>query len=614
MEDSPRSSASLVPLLPCGGAWVRGRCELHDNYDYDDQGDCLSSQAVTVCPTTAATDHGSRTQSPDAGPSIGVRTPPAAALTASRLHIAAAIATARRRAACAAASPALQDILRAERGGSCTAVSSPGVLVPIGAAAAEEALLEEELRNRAQHAAPDYRYRLWAEHTWLDSDEEDGPSGGDRPADSSGASTGAGTDSDCSSGPDTPLGPTSTAASDGAQGGALCCGAVMLLRALRQEQTGGRQHGPAPGTIPADSCGLLTGGPAAPAQVSVDFGGAVVPVPAAHLEAVASAAQTCGCCGRQLGGVAAEVAQLVQQGHAEFALVGGDCAGGTYFVSDTRTGKRVAVFKPRDEEPAMPGNPKGCTHESHLMKEGFTPGQCWRRELAGSRFDRGFAGVPETVPFAAPAAALGRGDAARGRLVLGSLQRFVTASGEAWDYLPGQYPAVAVHRIALLDLVLLNCDRHGGNMLVRLRDGTVTGLVPIDHGFLLPTSLAELDYEWHLWPQAKLPFGPEERDWAAALDPFGLAANLRSWGIDAEAADLAAAAAFGVKEGTALGLTARQLASFWRRELATAPSQLESVVTRCRTPLQWEDDGGDIDWDMFQRCIAEELAAFARSQ
>lgn len=32
-------------------------------------------------------------------------------------------------------------------------------------------------------------------------------------------------------------------------------------------------------------------------------------------------------------------------------------------------------------------------------------------------------------------------------------------------------------------------------------------LVPIDHGYVLPDSFADISFEWMFWPQASMPLG-----------------------------------------------------------------------------------------------------------
>jgi len=85
------------------------------------------------------------------------------------------------------------------------------------------------------------------------------------------------------------------------------------------------------------------------------------------------------------------------------------------------------------------------------------------------------------------------------------------------DQDPSCYAVREVHKIGILDIRLLNCDRNHENLLtvrvnepdnrVRLR------LIPIDHGLCLPEKLeiGWCDWAWASWPQAKENFDPFTR-------------------------------------------------------------------------------------------------------
>jgi hypothetical protein len=74
-----------------------------------------------------------------------------------------------------------------------------------------------------------------------------------------------------------------------------------------------------------------------------------------------------------------------------------------------------------------------------------------------------------------------------------------------------------VHKIAILDIRILNLDRNEQNILVRDREKedkktgrkiVVKTLVPIDHGLCIPDNLAVCSYDlaWLSWRQASQPF------------------------------------------------------------------------------------------------------------
>lgn len=289
--------------------------------------------------------------------------------------------------------------------------------------------------------------------------------------------------------------------------------------------------------------------------------------------------------------------------------------GGTYFLLDD-SGDKVGIFKPCDEEPLAPNNPKGWAGRAMGapgMKPSVRVGEAALREVAAYLLDHGgFAGVPPAAlvlcrhpvlnykvkmpkieslmdisamaraggdaaataglpcalsrcalsdpsPAAAAAAAAAvaeqeewashlEGPALPGGYKLGSFQAFAAHVGDANDIAPSHFSADNIHRIGILDIRLLNCDRHAGNLLVAERGtaGAVAGppdaaagataslpadalrrLVPIDHGYALPEALEEPYFEWQYWPQTSVPFSAEVREYVASLDAQADTALLR---------------------------------------------------------------------------------------
>ena len=123
---------------------------------------------------------------------------------------------------------------------------------------------------------------------------------------------------------------------------------------------------------------------------------------------------------------------------------------------------------------------------------------------------------------------------------LGSLQQYVRCGDMFEDLGASVLSDLEVQKIALLDLRLLNCDRNAANILAirkrsgsmsRSREGSLTEdvdqqdfeicfdeempaaatphggdryhLVPIDHGYSLPSKLLinEIDWAWFYYPQ-----------------------------------------------------------------------------------------------------------------
>eukprot|EP00283_Hemiselmis_rufescens_P020997 CAMPEP_0173439040 /NCGR_PEP_ID=MMETSP1357-20121228/20738_1 /TAXON_ID=77926 /ORGANISM="Hemiselmis rufescens, Strain PCC563" /LENGTH=270 /DNA_ID=CAMNT_0014404375 /DNA_START=150 /DNA_END=959 /DNA_ORIENTATION=+ len=186
---------------------------------------------------------------------------------------------------------------------------------------------------------------------------------------------------------------------------------------------------------------------------------------------------------------------------------------GVWFISSSSAADAPApaegVFKPSSAE-----------HVPPEMAACFAPGRNMYRERAAHIVSRALGGgVPETV-----IATVRHGDLPGGGGE-GSLQRF-SPGEDMGDLGPEGLREEEVQRLALLDLLLLNCDRHEGNVLVTPQGG----LVPIDHGLCLPRLvpaqegekpptrvLKDTWFAWQGWRQADLPVSAALARDAAAL-------------------------------------------------------------------------------------------------
>lgn len=94
----------------------------------------------------------------------------------------------------------------------------------------------------------------------------------------------------------------------------------------------------------------------------------------------------------------------------------------------------------------------------------------------------------------------------------GSLQQFVENKGPVENFSCSNFHKDEVHKIAILDLRILNLDRNDTNILVKIKqkieikDGKKVkrpcySLVPIDHGLSIPDRLAVQTYDltWLSW-------------------------------------------------------------------------------------------------------------------
>jgi len=85
-----------------------------------------------------------------------------------------------------------------------------------------------------------------------------------------------------------------------------------------------------------------------------------------------------------------------------------------------------------------------------------------------------------------------------------------------------QFDMNEVHKIAILDLRILNCDRNDANILVakkmistsksgNSKTSVITSLIPIDHGLSFPDNFEIYDHQivWMGYKQAEMPFSEQ---------------------------------------------------------------------------------------------------------
>mmetsp|Transcript_16819 Transcript_16819/g.37214 ORF Transcript_16819/g.37214 Transcript_16819/m.37214 type:complete len:387 (+) Transcript_16819:122-1282(+) len=243
---------------------------------------------------------------------------------------------------------------------------------------------------------------------------------------------------------------------------------------------------------------------------------------------------------------------ILQQLDVSSAQAAESGTGGVYFLPD-ENGKSKVVFKPAEEE-----------NES-------TEGDGYLREVAAYVLDAGLAGVPETG--VSIVSLPGKGPQ------IGSIQMFVDDSEDAEDYGPGVFSLDDVHRIGVLDIRIVNRDRHSQNLM---RNKTTGKLVPIDHGASFPSAfdggLSEASFEWLMYPQAKLPFTADMLKTIEEIDAEKDVINLQKIGLK-EGAQLSTwMATTLLKEGAKSGLTLFDIGSMIQRQGdRSEPSVLEKL-------------------------------------
>ena len=92
-------------------------------------------------------------------------------------------------------------------------------------------------------------------------------------------------------------------------------------------------------------------------------------------------------------------------------------------------------------------------------------------------------------------------------------------------------PPDQIHKMAIMDIRLLNCDRHLGNCLI---DNSSRALYPIDHGLTLPKKAQKLRFDWRFLIQSHFPLSQSCLDYIQRLDPENDEKILRKCGITSE--------------------------------------------------------------------------------
>lgn len=227
-----------------------------------------------------------------------------------------------------------------------------------------------------------------------------------------------------------------------------------------------------------------------------------------------------------------EIVKAMKNGIDPIPVCGG--LGGAYYLRNL-DGDNVAIVKPTDEEPYAPNNPKGFVGKAlgqPGLKRSVRVGETGFREVAAYLLDHDHsANVPFTVLVKITHSIFNVNDGVsinkyhikKQISKIASLQQFIPHDFDASDHGTSSFPVSAVHRIGILDVRILNTDRHAGNLLVRKFKGTGSlaevELIPIDHGLCLPESLEDPYFEWIHWPQASIPFSEDELEYIYNLDP-----------------------------------------------------------------------------------------------
>ncbi|KAK7309916.1 hypothetical protein RJT34_07043 [Clitoria ternatea] len=277
--------------------------------------------------------------------------------------------------------------------------------------------------------------------------------------------------------------------------------------------------------------------------------------------------------------------------------------GGAYYFRNSK-GDSVAIVKPTDEEPFAPNNPKGFVGKAlgqPGLKRSVRVGETGFREVAAYLLDYDhFANVPPTALVKITHSVFNVNDGVNGGNNLwrkgmvskiASFQQFIPHDFDASDHGTSSFPVASVHRIGILDIRILNTDRHAGNLLVRKLDGIGSfgqvELIPIDHGLCLPETLEDPYFEWIHWPQASIPFSEDELAYIEDLDPYRDCEMLRMElpMIREACLRVLVLCTIFLKEAAAYGLCLAEIGEMMTREFRSGeeePSELEVVCLEAR--------------------------------
>nr|CAB3472801.1 unnamed protein product [Digitaria exilis] len=254
--------------------------------------------------------------------------------------------------------------------------------------------------------------------------------------------------------------------------------------------------------------------------------------------------------------------------------------GGALILTGSRAGEHVAVIKPLDDTSSPPASGVGYASQAVL------------REVAAFLLDHGgFASVEPTALikiFSSPGPAM----AMPATTTMASIQRFVNHEYDAGELGPSRFSVASVHRIGILDVRLLNIDRHAGNILVKNPPTSrqqLLDLVPIDHGLCLPEQLEDPYFEWLHWPQSSLPFSDDELAYVASLDAFEDAETLRAElpSLEEAAIRILTLCTVFLKRAAAAGLCLADIGDMMSREFAAQEEEegLSTLEELCKNAL-----------------------------
>lgn len=179
---------------------------------------------------------------------------------------------------------------------------------------------------------------------------------------------------------------------------------------------------------------------------------------------------------------------------------------------------KKGIFKPISSE--------GQNADYSPLKRGVTLGETAIKEVAAYLLGGAHLNVPCTQLLSTNIDAQEK---------FGSFQQYIPHSCSAEDMGCSVFPIENVQQIGILDVRLLNLDRHLNNLLV-VKSENGHRLIPIDHGYSFPSykDLSDVYFGWTYFPQCKQPWTDKAKEIIATIDPMLDAQKLVNLGVSSD--------------------------------------------------------------------------------
>jgi hypothetical protein len=274
-----------------------------------------------------------------------------------------------------------------------------------------------------------------------------------------------------------------------------------------------------------------------------------------------------------------------------------DTNSGTYYVKDL-LGNIIALFKPSNE-----GNGERENRQKNLRRnEGsFSPAK--KQALAFSLDFGGKSCLPLgvvteiTSDIFVDLQAERKGIKPRQQSKLGYLQEWVGGTTPLVQYHPDlkkpdarkaaykiennpmldKVPLAEFQKIALLDTLLINQDRHPGNILIKDGKDGIPHMIPIDMDMILPSSFEKVRLGLFEHKKANQPFTADNLKYIQMMDPNEMARKVKSAGFSDIQARNVRIQALMVKTFAAEGLSLHEMNRF-----ALTSGRLKELVDRAK--------------------------------